>query len=128
MTTADARPPSADGGPTSGTDSGYFVNVDELEYRRKRDRVHVKSLTGVVSQLCFIRLEPGAETNHAHENEQIGFVLRGRVEVTVDGHRKVLRAGDGYLIPGGVRHGFRVVSRRPVEYVEVFSPPKERNR
>jgi mannose-6-phosphate isomerase-like protein (cupin superfamily) len=73
----------------------YFVNVDELEYRQKRDRVYVKSLTGTV---------------------------------TVAGHRKVLGAGDGYVIPGNVRHGFRVVSAEPAEYIEVFSPPKDSNR
>jgi mannose-6-phosphate isomerase-like protein (cupin superfamily) len=104
------------------------VNLDATEYRRKRERVHVKSLTGEVSQLCFIKLEHGEATDHAHENEQIGYIVRGEVEITVDGRRTVLRPGDGYVIPANMRHGFRVVSVEPVEYLEVFSPPKEGNR
>ncbi len=106
----------------------YFVNIGATPYRRKRERVLVKSLTGTASQLCFIKLEPGAETDHVHDSEQIGFVVRGEVEVAVGGERRVLRPGDGYVIPGNVRHGFRVVSSEPVEYVEVFSPPKDDNR
>ena len=105
-----------------------LVNLDAMEYRTKRERVHIKSLTGEVSQLCLIKLEHGEETDHAHENEQIGYITRGEVEITVEGRRKVLRPGDGYVIPANVRHGFRVVSKEPVEYIEVFSPPKEDNR
>jgi quercetin dioxygenase-like cupin family protein len=99
-----------------------------MEYRTKRERVHIKSLTGEVSQLCFIKLEHGEVTDHTHENEQIGYVLRGEIEITVEGLCAVLRPGDGYIIPANVRHGFRVVSLEPVEYVEVFSPPKASNR
>lgn len=116
-------------GSGDGTGEGLrLVDVDAMPYRCKRERVHVKSLTGAVSQLCFIKLEPGAATDHAHPEEQIGYVLRGAVEVTVDGSGTVLGPGDGYVIPAGVRHGFRVVSAEPVEYIEVFAPPKESNR
>jgi quercetin dioxygenase-like cupin family protein len=57
----------------------------------------------------------------------MGFVLRGRVELTVDGVRHVLEPGDAYLVPGNIRHGFNVVGAEPVEYMEVFTPPKAEN-
>jgi unsaturated pyranuronate lyase len=106
----------------------YFVDIGATPYREKRDLVSVKSITGERSQLTFVRLEPGAETDHVHDNEQLGFVIVGAIEVAVAGQRRVLRAGEGYVIPGNVRHGFRVVSAEPAEYVEVFCPPKPDNR
>lgn len=106
----------------------YFVNIAGTPYRRKRAGVHVKSITGETSQLTFVRLDPGEATDHSHPSEQLGYVISGALAVTVAGDRRVLRPGDGYVIPGGVRHGFAVVSDGPAEYVEVFCPPKPENR
>ena len=106
----------------------YFVNIAAMPYRSKREHVGVKSITGERSQLTFVRLEPGTRTDHDHPNEQLGFVISGTIEVTVAGERRTLRAGDGYLIPGNVRHGFAVTGDEPAEYVEVFCPPKPDNR
>jgi quercetin dioxygenase-like cupin family protein len=106
----------------------YFTNIATTPDPQKRNLVSVKSITGDRSQLTFVRLEPGAQTDHVHPNEQLGFVIAGAVEVTVAGEHRVLRAGDGYVIPGNVRHGFTVVSTEPAEYVEVFCPPKPENR
>ena len=50
------------------------------------------------------------------------------VEITIDGHTKVLGPGDAYYIPSNVQHGFCVSQAEGVEYLEIFSPPKEENR
>jgi quercetin dioxygenase-like cupin family protein len=96
-------------------------------YWQKRPGVHLKTITGAASQLCMIKLDPGMQTDHRHPEEQMGFVLRGCVELTIDGVRHVLEPGDAYLVPGNIRHGFKVVGAEPVEYLEVFTPPKAEN-
>ncbi len=106
----------------------YFYNFNEMPFRKKRDRVFFKSITGVKAQICLGRLEPGEETLHSHEYEQLGYVLSGRVQITVDTDVKILGPNEGYCIPGTVVHGFKVVSEEPLEYLEIFSPPKEENR
>jgi quercetin dioxygenase-like cupin family protein len=105
----------------------YFFNVPSMTYKKKRDRVFIKSITGQKLQLTFMRLEPGEITNHRHRQEQMGYIVSGEVEVTIDGHTRVLGPGDAYAIPGDVQHGFRVTHAEGVEYLEVFSPPKEEN-
>jgi len=106
----------------------YFFNIPSIPYQKKRDRVFIKSITGEKTQLTFIRLEPGEVTNHHHPHEQMGYILAGQVELTVDGKSKVLGPGDAYYIPGDVQHGFAVYAQEGVEYIEIFSPPKEENR
>jgi len=103
-----------------------FYDFAEIEYKKLRDRVFLKHITGERSQLCLIRLDPGETTDHSHPQEQIGYILSGQVEVFIGEERKILGPGEGYHIPGGVRHGFRV-GDAPVEYIEIFAPPKEEN-
>lgn len=106
----------------------YFFNIPSIPYKKKRDRVFIKSITGENAQLTFIRLEPGEITDHHHPHEQMGYILAGQVELTVDGNTKVLGSGDAYYIPSNVQHGFAVSADEGVEYIEIFSPPKEENR
>ncbi len=104
-----------------------FFHVDASEYHARRAGVRVQAFTGQSAQLCFVRLAPGTTTDHAHANEQIGYIAGGEVEVTVGAETRVLRQGDGYLIPPHVRHAFTVAADEPVELIEIFCPPKEEN-
>jgi quercetin dioxygenase-like cupin family protein len=105
-----------------------FFNIPSMAYRKKRDRVFIKSITGDQAQLTFVRLKPGEVTDHHHSHEQIGYILSGQVEVTIAGSRRSLGPGDAYVIPGGAPHGFKVLTDEALEYLEIFSPPKEENR
>ncbi len=106
----------------------YFFNVPSIPYEKKRERVFIKSITGEKLQLSFIRLEPGEYTNHRHSQEQMGYILSGNVEVTINEQAQVLGPGAAYYIPNNVQHGFRVTQTEGVEYLEIFSPPKAENR
>ena len=46
---------------------------------------------------------------HSHA-AQIGFVLEGKIELTIDGQRKTYRKGDKYYIPEGVAHSGKIFS------------------
>ena len=106
----------------------YFFNIPSMTYHKKRAGVFIKSITGEKSQLAFIRLESGQVTNHQHPHEQMGYILAGHVEITIDGHTNVLGPGDAYYIPGNAPHGFSVPPGADVEYLEIFCPPKEENK
>jgi len=106
----------------------YFFHIPAMAYKKKRERVFIKSITGEKAQLTFICLEPGEVTDHCHPHEQIGYILSGSAEITIDGHTKQLGPGDAYYIPGNVQHGLKVLTANKLEYLELFSPPKEENR
>jgi transcriptional regulator with XRE-family HTH domain len=68
---------------------------------------------------------PGADTGEAfsHQAQEGGLVVRGRVEVTVEGETQVLEAGDGYYFDSRHPHRFRNVADGPSEIVSAITPP-----
>jgi quercetin dioxygenase-like cupin family protein len=79
-------------------------------------------------------LEPGAEEGqHFHlegagdscspgSSDEMYVVTRGEVVISSGEDRRVLRAGDAYYAPQGVRHGVRNDSDAPAELLLVFGP------
>jgi mannose-6-phosphate isomerase-like protein (cupin superfamily) len=78
--------------------------------------------------MTFICLEPGFISSHKHPEEQVGYILSGEMELVIGEERMDCYGGDGYLIPSETPHSFRVISKQPVELLEIFSPPKEENK
>ncbi|WP_370399714.1 cupin domain-containing protein [Sulfitobacter sp. JB4-11] len=69
---------------------------------------------------------PGADTGPeaiAHDGEEAGIVVRGCIEVTVDGQTSNLQAGDGYLFDSRLPHRFRNISDQTCEVVSACTPP-----
>jgi quercetin dioxygenase-like cupin family protein len=54
--------------------------------------------------------ETAVSAPHAHEYDEYMIVVQGCYTLTLAGDRIVLRAGEEYLIPRGVRHGGEVIS------------------
>ena len=104
-----------------------FYHIRETPYRQKRKGVQIKTILSGHIQTTFIQLVPGFVSSHKHPEEQMGYILSGEIELVIDQERMKCFAGDGYLIPSGTLHSFRVLSKQPVELLEVFSPPKEEN-
>lgn len=105
----------------------YFYNFDNISYKKKKEGLHVKVITGENIQVGFGKLDPGFASEHSHPNEQLGRVISGRVEMIIDGEKKVCSSGDIYHIPGSVHHSSRVLSSHPAEIMDIFSPPKQEN-
>ena len=60
---------------------------------------------------------------HSHPHEQHGFLVEGEAEFEIGGVKKIIEAGEGYVIHGGVEHG--AVFRKDSIILDVFSPPRE---
>jgi quercetin dioxygenase-like cupin family protein len=60
---------------------------------------------------------------HAHPHEQTGYLVSGRLVLTIDGTAHDAGPGDSWCIPGGVEHGADVL--QDAVAVEVFSPVRE---
>ncbi len=68
----------------------------------------------------------GADTGRtplSHTGEEVGLVLSGRLEVTVDGARKILGAGDAYAFESHLPHRFRAIGPEPCRVVSACTPP-----
>lgn len=79
--------------------------------------VHGERLT-----MAVIDLEPNLEVpEHRHENEQLGFVLKGGVTMVIAGEAKELRVGEAYSIPSDVPHSART-GADGATVVDIFAP------
>jgi quercetin dioxygenase-like cupin family protein len=65
----------------------------------------------------------GVVPQHAHENEQVSFVLDGALKFKIDGREIVVRGGEVLQIPGSVAHEVEVLEDTLV--VDVFSPVRQ---
>jgi quercetin dioxygenase-like cupin family protein len=62
-------------------------------------------------------------TVHSHPHEQIVYVVRGHLRVTAQGRTFDVRAGDTFVVRGGVQHGASALEDSLV--VDVFTPCRE---
>ncbi|PJF23898.1 MAG: cupin domain-containing protein, partial [Phototrophicales bacterium] len=74
--------------------------------------------------LCEFYLLRGAVVpNHQHMNDQVGYVISGKIELTIGGQTRVLEPGDSYAIPGGIEHS--AVALEDSVLIDTFSPPRD---
>lgn len=69
---------------------------------------------------------PGADTGPewlSHEGEEAGIIVKGSIEVTVDGNAAILKEGDGYLFDSRLPHRFRNKGEAVCEIVSACTPP-----
>jgi transcriptional regulator with XRE-family HTH domain len=84
------------------------------------------NLSGRSIQILHELYAPGADTGKValrHAGEEGGVVVRGHIELTVDGERQLLGPGDAYYFESSRPHRFRNVSRGECEIVSACSPP-----
>jgi quercetin dioxygenase-like cupin family protein len=62
-------------------------------------------------------------TVHSHPHDQIVYVVRGHLRVTCHGKTFDARAGDTFVVRGGVEHGASAVEDSLV--IDVFTPCRE---
>ena len=81
-----------------------------------------RALNGERITVAVIDLDPDLEIpQHHHENEQVGFVLKGRLTMVIGGEEKELTPGDAYRIPGDLPHSART-GPQGASVVDVFAP------
>jgi len=102
-----------------------FVDWNAIAPQELGPGVRIRTPHGERVMLSQVELDAGAEVPpHSHPHEQAGIVLDGRLELTIDGDRRVLGPGDAYVIPGGVTHAARPVGG-PCRALDIFSPIRE---
>ena len=104
---------------------GPFIDNDAFFEKELSRGVRLRIVSGDKLMLSEVTLEPGAVVPlHSHPHEQAGRCLSGEFELEVGGEARRIRAGDTYLIPGGVPHSARGLEERCVT-LDIFSPPRE---
>ncbi len=59
-------------------------------------------------QLIFMQFEKNVDLPEHSHAAQVGFVLSGRIELTIDGAKREYSKGDIYYIPENVKHSGKI--------------------
>jgi transcriptional regulator with XRE-family HTH domain len=68
---------------------------------------------------------PGSDTGdemYSHEGEESGYIISGKLELTVDNETHVVEAGQGYYFASSRRHRFRNPFDKKCTFVSVTTP------
>jgi len=89
------------------------------------DELLSPTLTGQL-ELLASRFPPGTSSGAApytHAGEEAGVVIRGKLELWVDGKVFVLEAGDSFGFPSTLAHRYRNPDAEEAEVIWAITPP-----
>lgn len=102
-----------------------FYKSAEREALELFEGVKTRTFWGEKMLMSLLDLAPHGDVPlHSHPHEQVGIVLEGELELTIDGETQVLEAGDVFVIPGDVEHSART-GDKPAKALDIFSPVRD---
>jgi quercetin dioxygenase-like cupin family protein len=102
-----------------------FYKQEDMGFRPLLPGITYKTLVyGDKSLLAEFHLDHGSLLpRHSHPHEQSGYVVSGRLKMTIGDVDYEAGPGYSWCIPGGVEHCVDVLENSVV--IEVFSPVRE---
>ena len=98
------------------SDNGYLPALDGIERKTL--------VLGERTLMTEFRLRKGSVLpRHSHPQEQTGYLVQGRIWLSIGAENYEARVGDSWCIPGGLEHGVDILEDSIA--VEVFSPIRE---
>lgn len=102
-----------------------FSRKRENGYRTPLRGIQMKTLAhGEKTLLAEFKLSRGSVLPaHSHPHEQTGYLVSGKINLTIGGRTHAADPGDSWCIPPDVEHGAEALADSVA--VEVFSPVRE---
>lgn len=93
--------------------------------RQVREGVERKLCNAQMAAMAMHRVSASATlVEHAHAEEQIVYLVSGRLAYSIEDAHYELPPGDVLHIPGGVRHRSEVLGEAPAVTLDVFAPAR----
>lgn len=94
---------------------------DEIALEKVTEMVSRKAVVGERETLVQVYVKRGCLIPlHAHDSEQMTYVLQGALKFLVDGDEVTVREGEVLLIPSGIAH--QAEALEDTFELDVFSP------
>ncbi len=107
---------------TKKTCSEPFLFSTEVEWQDIDPGVK-RQIMGYDGQLMLVKVkfEKGSiGAPHSHYHSQSSYIASGKFEMTIDGEKRILEAGDGFYVAPDTVHG--IVCLEAGVVVDTFSP------
>ena len=80
--------------------------------------------TGGKMMAVEVHLKKGAiAAVHTHPHEQIGYILKGSLEIEIDGKKNIIKAGDSFYASPYTAHG--AIALEDTTALDVFTPQRQ---
>jgi quercetin dioxygenase-like cupin family protein len=97
---------------------------DELSLDKVTEMISRKIIAGERQTMAQVYLKRGALVPvHAHDSEQLTYVLQGALRFVVNGEEVVVREGEVLHIPSGIPHQAEALD--DTFELDVFSPARQ---
>ena len=104
----------------------YFYELKDLPEIPLVNGITTKAVSGEKSSVAFVDLPPMSHVDlHHHSREQIGIVLEGEVEYTIEGEIKHCRKGTVFVVPPNAHHSLVVTSEKGAKMLDIFTPKRD---
>ncbi|HSE14144.1 MAG TPA: cupin domain-containing protein [Candidatus Deferrimicrobium sp.] len=105
-----------------------FWNPGNIAPKVLAPGVTAKIAAGEKMMFSLVTLEPNAVVpTHSHPHEQMGMLVSGTMEFTIEGETRTLSGNGMYFVPGGVPHAAKAGPGGALA-LDAFSPPREEYR
>jgi quercetin dioxygenase-like cupin family protein len=103
----------------------YFYSADERAAKTLFGDITAKTFWGEKMLLSLVNIPANSVVPfHSHPHEQAGIMIQGEATFTVGGETRLVKAGEMWIIPGGVEHTV-VAGAAGALALDVFSPVRE---
>lgn len=101
-----------------------FSSLAALREEAINDKISRRVASGEQGMIVWWKMKAGAHAApHKHDNEQIAWIVRGKMEFRLGDERRTCGPGDIVVIPAGVEHEAHFPE--DTEAIDIFSPPRE---
>jgi len=103
------------------------INWSKMKWEEVNDHIGRKVVMRDRLMMILYRFDPHQVWPvEIHEAEQGGYVLRGKIELSLPLVRQktLLRPGDGYLIPTNIPHSWKTLEEETI-LLDIFTPPRK---
>lgn len=102
-----------------------FYKANEDGYKEVLPRIRLKTLVfGEKTLFSEFRMEANSVLpRHSHYHEQTGYLVKGRMKLTIGQQTFEAGPGDSWCIPGNTDHSAEILEQSVA--IEVFSPVRE---
>ncbi|RTZ99784.1 MAG: cupin domain-containing protein [Deltaproteobacteria bacterium] len=102
-----------------------FFEMTDIPAKEIAPGINIRVIPGQRMTMVQFSLDKGAPIpEHAHPHEQVGAVIKGRMEMKIGETTRIVRSGSAWQIPADVVHSGHCLEDGTV-VLECFSPPRE---
>lgn len=105
--------------------SDLFLFQDQISWHPAGDGIR-RQILGYDDQVMLVKVafqKDAVGSEHYHPHRQSTYVASGVFEFTINGETKIVKKGDGVLIPPNVVHGTKCIEEGVL--IDAFSPVRE---